>query len=688
MVSANPQFRKTSKKPYQVVTTFTDITERKKAEEKLKESEERFKALFHQNSSVLMLIDPETANIEDVNAKATQFYGYSREQLCRMNMDQINTHSLSSIEQQMQKAMKGAKNYFTFSHRLANGEIKEVEVYTGTITINGKNLLYSTIHDITEQTRNRQRLQKGEKIAKLGHWEIDLNTNNVYASDGAKKIYGLEQNHIKLNDIQQLTLDNYRPVLDKQLKQLIHENRPYDIEFQIQRPSDQRIIDIHSVAEYHQFRNVVFGIIQDVTERKEFEKKLQHKNEELQAAEEELRVSNEELRDINQILEEQKQELEEAKEKAEESDRLKSAFLANMSHEIRTPMNGIMGFSQVLLNAETTKEKQNKFLEIIHSRSKHLLQIINDIVDISKMEANQFSIHKESFNVNDLFNELYDTYQTDKTSYSKSNLSIDVDLSLNRENSFIFTDKQRLRQILTNLISNAIKFTDQGSILFGYKKYTNDQLLFYVKDTGIGISPENHKSIFDRFRQVDDTSNRNHDGTGLGLTISKNLAELLGGELWLESTKGNGSTFYFTIPYQTAEKKEERYTKNKPTNYNWSGKSILIVEDDPTSQAFINALLKPTGANLEIKETGKSALQAFNKNNNFDLILMDIKLPDISGLDVTKQIKTKDESVRIIAQTAYALSEDRKKCKQAGADDYISKPIDPEDLLMIISQHI
>jgi CheY-like chemotaxis protein len=195
------------------------------------------------------------------------------------------------------------------------------------------------------------------------------------------------------------------------------------------------------------------------------------------------------------------------------------------------------------------------------------------------------------------------------------------------------------------------------------------------------------KYIFERFRQLDDSSNRLHEGTGLGLTISKNLAELLGGSLWIESTEGKGSTFYFTIPYNTTKTKKMQEKSNNQDSYNWQGKKILVIEDDPTSREFINEVLKPTEAELIFSEDGEKGLQKY-KEQDIDLILMDIRLPGEDGIEITRKIRQRDNDIRIIAQTAYAMSEDRKKCMDAGADDYISKPIDPDDLMTIMNQHV
>jgi len=244
-------------------------------------------------------------------------------------------------------------------------------------------------------------------------------------------------------------------------------------------------------------------------------------------------------------------ELEEAKERAEESDRLKSSFLANMSHEIRTPMNGIIGFSQLLKEKEFPREKQNEFLDIIYSKTQRLLRIINDIVDISKMDVNQLSLHKENVCLNEILQKLYETYKRKISQSGKKDLEITVNSPLKHNESYITTDPQRLEQILDNLLSNAIKFTDKGSIELGYTRQSSDNLLFFVKDTGIGISRKNQELIFHRFRQVDDTAHREYEGTGLGLTISKNLVELMGGAMWIDSAEGEGSALYFTLPYET-----------------------------------------------------------------------------------------------------------------------------------------
>jgi len=671
------------------VASFLDITKRKKAEERLREREEHFKALFYQNSSVLMLVDPESGKIHDVNNKAAEFYGYSRKQLKSMKVQNINTLSDKEIKAEMSQAARQKRNYFIFSHQLANGEIRDVEIYTGPITIQGKPLLYSTIHDITRETQNRTRLQKGEQIARIGHWEFDLNNGRVYSSKGARNIYGIEKENLDMEEVQRVPLKNYRRKMDQALNDLVQKGKTYDQEFKIKRPSDNQVRDIHSIAEYNPRRNIVFGIIQDITERKETEKELKQKNEELQAAEEELRASNEELRYINDRLEKQKHELKKAKEKAEESDQLKSAFLANMSHEIRTPMNGIMGFAQLLNQKELNAQKRKEFLSIIHGRTKHLLQIINDIVDISKIEANQLDIYPEDFDLNELMNRLYKEQIKELKDLRKSHIKLYLSKDIKKSNFRIKADSNRLRQVLDNLLSNAVKFTEKGSIEFGYRLEHQNGIDFFVRDTGIGIPQEKQQEIFERFRQADESSSRRYEGTGLGLTISKNLVEMMGGEIWMKPREKKGSCFCFFLPCEKSQK-EDNYPPQADLEkyYDWKDKTILLVEDDTASQEYLKEGLEPTGVKIFAYETAEKALESIQQEDGVHLVLMDIRLPGMNGLEATKQLRNITPEIPVIAQTAHAMEEDRKKCIEAGATDYISKPIDMPELLALMNRYI
>jgi PAS domain S-box-containing protein len=386
---------------------------------------------------------------------------------------------------------------------------------------------------------------------------------------------------------------------------------------------------------------------------------------------------------------EAEEELKKAKEKAEESDRLKSAFLANMSHEIRTPMNGIMGFAQILQEKEYPRAQQKKFLNIIYSRTLQLMNVINDLIDISKIEAGHLTLCPEPFYLNEMISQLNSIFKKELESRNKEHIQLNTNLPLEYENSLINADPGRFKQIMENLLYNAVKFTSEGSIEFGYELQQKSELLFYVKDTGIGIPGEKQDIIFERFRQADDSTRQVYEGTGLGLTISKNLAEAMGGKMWLDSGEGKGSVFYFTLPFQhfqERDKKEE--TEIKQNGYDWNGKSVLIIEDDMISREYLSEILKTTGAELLLAANGTEGINAFKNHPDIDLILLDIRLPDINGLEVAGKIRAENKRIPIIAQTAHAMAEDRKKCIQAGADDYISKPAAIDDMLSIINKYI
>jgi len=369
-----------------------------------------------------------------------------------------------------------------------------------------------------------------------------------------------------------------------------------------------------------------------------------------------------------------------AKAKAEESDRLKSAFLANMSHEIRTPLNGILGFAEILKGREINKEDHQEYLEIIQSNGHQLLQIINDIIDISKIEANQVKINHVNFNLNKLFDQLYRNFDAEIKNQKKPNINLRVILGLPENQSDIMADDVRLTQVLSNFLGNSIKFTQEGDIELSYF-VKNDFIEFCVKDTGIGLSYEQQGIIFDRFRQADESTSKLYGGTGLGLSINKNLIELMGGKLWVESEMGKGSSFYFTIPYRVEKQlvvdfKEKTKEKKK---ISWKDKSFLVVEDDPSSYFLLKTILEANEAQVIWAEDGTQAVKIFN-NGHIDLILMDMQLPGINGYETCKLIRSHNKEIPIILQTANAFNDDVKKFLDVGFNAYITKPINKKIL--------
>ena len=389
-------------------------------------------------------------------------------------------------------------------------------------------------------------------------------------------------------------------------------------------------------------------------------------------------------RDITE-LEVNRLELIKAKEKAEESDRLKSAFLANMSHEIRTPMNGILGFAGLLKEPDLTGEEQQEFIAVIEQSGVRMLNIINDIINISKVESGQMEVSISDTNINDQI-DFIDAFF--KPEALNNGIQLICKKTLTNEEAILKTDREKVYAVLTNLVKNALKFTPVGSIEFGYQKKGNF-IEFYVKDTGSGVNKEHQEFIFERFRQGSESLNRKYEGAGLGLSISKAYVEMLGGQIWIESEEGKGSTFYFTLPYIT--KSEIKISNNEiisdvkeiGINNLW----VLIAEDDEASEKLMTVAIKKFSNNIIKVATGAGAVEVCRNNPGIDLVLMDIKMPVMDGYEATRQIREFNSKVVIIAQSAYALTGDREKAIEAGCNDYISKPMKQVVLTALIRKY-
>lgn len=373
-------------------------------------------------------------------------------------------------------------------------------------------------------------------------------------------------------------------------------------------------------------------------------------------------------------------ELTKAKERAEESDHLKTAFLQNMSHEIRTPLNAICGFSNLMDDPDLSAEERSYFISIVNNSSNQLLSIVNDILTISSLESKQVELNIETFILNEILDELFEIYN--RQTRNKS-VSIVIKKALADQQSTIFTDKTKLTQILTNIINNALKFTPEGIVEVGYVA-KEGFLEFFVKDSGPGIQPDMHKKIFERFRQVDTSLNRTYGGSGLGLSISKGYVDILKGQIWLESEIGIGSTFYFTIPYKLAKKKGEK--QNKLGGSNGSGHTILVAEDEEYNFLFIRELLERKSFKVLHTRDGLETIDMCKSNTDIELVLMDIKMPNLDGFAAAKKIKEFNPKLIIIAQTAYALKKDVERFKDV-FDDYITKPIKSEIISDIVTKY-
>jgi hypothetical protein len=405
----------------------------------------------------------------------------------------------------------------------------------------------------------------------------------------------------------------------------------------------------------------------------------------------ELLIANKELTFQNQEKEKRAAELLKAKESAEESDRLKSAFLANMSHEIRTPMNGILGFADLLREPHLTGEMQQEYIAIIKKSGIRMLNIINDIICISKIESGLMEANIQEMNINHKIKFIHNFF---KPEMKEKGIRFSVENTLPAKEAFIRSDSEKTYSILTNLVKNAVKNTEAGEIELGYVvKKENDhcELEFFVKDTGIGIPKERQMAIFERFTQADISNKMASQGAGLGLSISKAYVEMLGGKIWVESEEGKGSIFYFTLPYG-AEQRREISNRNKDTSKKTSTEvnlkaltlKVLIVEDDKISRMLLAIMVQDYSFVIFEAKTGVEAVAILRNNPDIDLILMDIQMPVMNGYEATRQIRQFNKDVIIIAQTASGLSFDKENINRVGCNTYMLKPINKHKLLKLI----
>jgi PAS domain S-box-containing protein len=434
-----------------------------------------------------------------------------------------------------------------------------------------------------------------------------------------------------------------------------------------------------SYINYSVDKYLILNVFRDISDRKKNEANISENQRQLKEQNEKLTTLNNELKESNLRIKEINNDLNEARRKAEENDRLKTTFLANMSHEIRTPMNGILGFADLLKKPGIPREKHNLYLQVIEQSGHRMLGIINDIIDISKIESGLIEISLQDTNLNELLQDLHAFFSPEAET---SGTCLQVQTPLNFDEAFIETDPHRLEQIFTNLIKNALKFSIGGTIEFGYRK-TDTHLEFFVRDNGTGIDEDNKKYIFERFWRMYNSKSMNQDGAGLGLAITKSLVELLGGKIWFESAVGRGTEFFFSLPKSPAG---DHRSGNQPVvNSDMSMEyfkslKILIAEDDYFSVEFLKAILSPLASELIIAGTGVEAVRLCKEISGIDLIMMDIKMPAMDGLEATRKIREFNKHIPIIAQTAFALQGDREKALEAGCNDYLTKPVKADEL--------
>jgi PAS domain S-box-containing protein len=651
-----------------------DITQRKILETELKKSEERFNLAMKATNDGLFDWNLETNEIY-FSPGWKKMLGYEDDELPNDFSVWEKTTDPKDVKKSwklQQKLITKQTDRFVMEFKMKHKDGHWVDVLSRAEAFfndSGKAVrIVGTHTDISARKQAEilvkeytNRLELTMESADMAWWELDIQTGKVIFNKKKTDMIGYspDQFHHYTDFTRLVHPDDYEPMMSSMRALLEQKEDKYEFEYRIKSQSGEYIWfhDIGTISKLTEKGEplTVSGIVLNITERKFSE-----------------------------------QELLKAKEKAEESDRLKSAFLANMSHEIRTPMNGILGFADLLKTPGLTGKEQQRYIEIIEKSGTRMLNIINDIVDISKIEAGQMELHVMESNINKQIGYIYTFF---KPEAEAKGINLFFKNPLLAKEAIIKTDGEKLYAILTNLVKNALKFTHKGSIELGYDlAVTNNHvtfLKFYVKDTGIGIPEDRLEAIFERFIQADIADEMAYQGAGLGLAISKAYVEMLGGKIWVESELGKGSTFYFTLPYKTEPEKKSIDGQHAPSEKNNNIRKLktLIVEDDEVSGMLIEITAKMFSEEILKARTGVEAVEACRNNPDIDLVLMDIRMPEMNGYDAVGKIREFNKEVIIIAQTAHGLAGDREKAIKSGCNDYISKPVNKNELLGLIEKY-
>jgi signal transduction histidine kinase/ActR/RegA family two-component response regulator len=396
--------------------------------------------------------------------------------------------------------------------------------------------------------------------------------------------------------------------------------------------------------------------------------------------------ANNTIRYLQDLVKKRTFELTVAESQANEADKLKTAFLTNLSHELRTPMNAIVGFANLLGDDNLDTDEKTTYIKYINENVDSLLTLINDILDTAKIEAGEISLEIKDFYLHKLLVELYQSFYAFKHKQRKDSLNFRLCLPAGVDELLIHSDPNKIQQILSNLLKNAIKFTESGSVEFGYHINQDNYLEFFVRDTGIGINKFKQDIIFDRFRKIEDNEQKLYGGAGVGLTISKKMVEMLGGRIWLNSEPLQGTTFYFSIPYQPLFQQPLNFLK-KQNNYQWIDKQILLVDDKENTFVYFKEVFEDTGAKIHWAKNGAEAIEECKKNKGYDLILMDLCMPGMDGYKTKQEIKRILKHTPIIAQSSFSLIRDRENIINHGFDDFIPKFLSGDDILNTVCKY-
>lgn len=646
-----------------VIWSVLDITERKRVEEDLRRSEEKFRSMFSKQDAPMLLIDPDNGTILDCNVSAEKFYGYSADEMKRMTIDEINTLSKEELKTEMESALAEKRNFFVFKHKLKSGEIKSVEVHSSPFMLANKRVLFSIVFDITKREKAEEELLEASSLNKalldnsaVGIFLASPDRIIIETSKRACAMFGYLSEELlgksfRLIHVSEESFERFR----EQYKNLLTKGIT-NIEYPFIKKNGIQIWCLVSGTPLDEsdLSKGIIWTLQDITERKIVERAM--------------------------VI---------AKEQAEEANIAKSRFLANMSHEIRTPMNAILGLSQLMLDADLNPKEQD-YLHKINSSSKMLLGIINDILDYSKIEANKLELERKNFDLENVLAQL-------RILFTQSAVEHGLELYFYMKNDvpgIIIGDELRLDQILTNLLSNALKFTHHGMVTLSIElkeRYEKSALLgFSLSDTGIGLSDEEISKLFHPFSQADSSMTRKYGGTGLGLAISKKLVNAMGGDLIVKSSKGEGSTFSFDIEAEVVSW-EQNHASLKAEAH-----KILIVDDQEISRIILRELGESFGCEIDEASGGDEAikmiLKADSQGREYDVVIMDWYMPGMDGKEAIRQLNqleregvlnTKVPSVLMVS--AHSKEEIHVEDMEVEVEAFLAKPVTGATLFEALS---
>ena len=646
----------------------------------LAQSESRYRRFFENSSSVMLIIDPQDGTIIDANQAAARFYGWSQQELLAMNISQINTLSPDELHHEMQRAHAAELNHFSFRHRRADGSIRHVESFCGPIDIGDRRLLYSIVHDVTERHKAEAELRKLSMAIEQSPESIvitSLDATIEYVNAAFVKATGYQRDEVIGQNPKILHSGQTPKEEHAALWAALSKGQTWKGEFINRRKDGSDYVEFAVISPVFDTDGQVthyVAVKEDITEKKRLAVELDHYREHLE-----------------EVVMSRTEELEQAKTQAEAANRAKSAFLANMSHEIRTPMNAIIGVCHLMQHKPGRNDEDVEYLHKIDTSARHLLTIINDILDLSKIESGRLELEKVDFSVAAVLDQVRSII-----SESARSKQLAVEVACESAPLWVQGDVTRFRQALLNLASNAVKFTASGSIVIRARLVAQAAgtltIRAEVQDTGIGLSKDAQANLFQSFVQADASTTRRFGGTGLGLAITRRLAALMGGEAGVESEPGVGSTFWFSLTVEEGRSTNTTASETPDTAQlieklqACAGRfRLLVVDDEDINREVAIELLKSAGLQADTAVDGIEALEKV-KATDYALVLMDMQMPRLDGVEAARQICALPgrPRTRIIAMTANAFSEDRARCLAAGMVDFVTKPVDPQMLYGVI----